>query len=323
MKVRIGFIGCGGNGNGHLRRLHQMPDVDIAGVCDIVPQRAERAASDYGSKPYYDHRRLLEAEDLDAVFISIPVDAHGEVERNVCAKGLPFFVEKPVARQMETAKEVEKAVQEAGVITCVGYQLRYLPSVSTTRSFLQGRTVSLVDGHYWCGSGRADRWNVVFARAGGQLVEQATHTIDLMRYIVGEIEEVCCYQANRVLGEIDSPDTYTVNFRFANGALGSLTTLWHLDPSDWSEANVVSLFCDNHRLTVRGNSVEIRPEDVELPQPTEEKVIDRVFIDAVKSGDSSEILSSYSDAVRSLAISLAANESARLGGQPVSPESVT
>jgi len=316
--VRIGFIGCGGNGTGHLRRLKTMDDVEIVGVCDIVEERADKAAAGFQGRAYYDHRDMLASEELDAVYISIPVDAHGEVEKNVIAAGLPFFVEKPVARQMETAREVAAAVEEGNILTCVGYQLRYYNSVAAVKRYLHNKDVAFVDGHYWCGTGRSTTWHVQFQRSGGQLVEQATHTIDLMRYLVGDIVEVSCYQANRVLKQITSPDVYAVNLRFDQGAQGSLTTVWTLDPGDWSNANIIQLFFDDKRLRISGEQLEVSPADPDLvvdEKPT--PVIDRVFVNAVRNNDQAAVLSPYADAVKSLAISLAANESARLGGKPV------
>ena len=316
-RVKIGFIGCGGNANGHMRTLHNMPDVRIVATCDLVESLANRAAEQYGSKPYTDPRKMMDEEQLDALYLSIPVFAHGEPEREVISRGLPFFVEKPVARTMETAREVEVLVKEADLITCVGDQLRYSGSADLARQALADQRISMVVGKYWCGSGRGDpsRWLRQWERSGGQLVEQATHTIDIMRYLIGEVESVQSFQTNLLLSEIDCPDTYCVMLRFANGALGSLTTSWAYDPRDWSNTNILEILFEESLMRWDTGKVTVTPvpEGQEADRRQDSQSIDRVFVDAVKSKDASGIRSDYSDAVKSLAISLAANKSAQTG----------
>lgn len=312
--VRIGFIGCGGNARGHMRRLGGLEGVQVVAVADVVAEAAEAAAQITGGRPYTDYRRMLDEERLDAVYVSIPVFAHGQIELDLIERNLPFFVEKPVALDMETARRIEAAVAKAGLLTCVGYQLRYLPHARYAREWLAGRKISMITGNYWCGSGRGTGWHVHMEKSGGQLVEQATHTLDLFRYFGGEVEEVFSYQANRVLTHTAAPDVYAVALRFASGAIGSLTTVWHGDPKDWSEANRVRLFYDEYRLAWSVREVTLSPADPAFTPPAEPgPSIDEVFVDAVRTGDRSGILTPYEEGVRSLAISLAANESARTG----------
>ena len=146
-------------------------------------------------------------------------------------------------------------------------------------------------------------------KSGGQLVEQATHTIDMMRYMGGEVETVYAMQANRFLKETDCPDANSVSLQFASGAVGSLTATWAY-AGDWSNANVLDLLYEEELLNWNPSRVLVQ-EDGEWVDKTEPSpTIDEVFVDAVRNGDASSILSPYSDAVKTLAISLAANKSA-------------
>lgn len=176
---------------------------------------------------------------------------------------------------------------------------------------LEGKAINLVIGKYWCGSGRGgpDRWVVKMNRSGGQLVEQVTHTIDMMRYLVGEVEEVYAVQANRVLKEIDCPDNNSLTLKFTNGAIGSLTTSWSYDPGDWSNANVLDILYEDQLIHWDPAKVQVKEDGAFVDKTAPGPSIDAVFVDAVRSGDGSKILSPYSDAVKSLAISLVANQS--------------
>jgi len=315
-EIKIGFIGCGGNARGHMRTLTNMEGARVIATCDLVEDLAKSSAEASNADAYYtNHKVMLERQDLDAIYISIPVFAHGEPEVDTAARGLPFLVEKPVAISMEVAKRVEEAVEKAGITTCVGYQLRYSGSADITKDILSDKTINMVVGKYWCGSGRgsSDRWLRQMSKSGGQLVEQATHTIDMIRYIAGEVTEVYAVQANRVLPEIDCPDVNCLTLRFANGAAGSLSATWAFDPRDWSNANVLDILYEEKLLHWEGGRVTITggEEKEEKSQPG--RSIDAVFVEAVRNSDPSIIRSPYSDAIKSLAISLAANESGTKG----------
>jgi len=313
-QVRIGFIGCGGNARWHMGTLSDMKDVKIVAVCDIKPELAESAAKQHNADAYTNHKAMLERDDLDAIYISIPVVAHGAPELDTIGRRLSFFVEKPVAINMEIAEEILTAVEKNNIITCVGYQLRYSGTVDVALEILQGKTINMVMGKYWCNSGIGDPniWLRRMNKSGGQLVEQATHTIDMMRYFAGEVKEVFALQENRILKEIDCPDVNSVCMRFGSGAIGSLTTTWAYD-GDWSNANVVDILFEKSLMNWTMGSLDIKPA-LEVPLPTKpDQIIDRVFVDAVKSGDGSKIRSPYSDAIKTLAVSLAMNRSGKSG----------
>lgn len=312
--VKIGFIGCGGNARGHMGSLSKMEDVKLVALCDIDEERAKSAAEQFGSEPYTNHKVMMDEKDLDAVYISIPVFAHGAPEMDAIEHGLPFFVEKPVAISMEKAQEVLAAVEKSNTITCVGYQLRYMGAADAAKEYLKDKTVGMVMGKYWCdtGKGNPKMWLRRMDQSGGQIVEQATHTIDMMRYLVGEVSEVFAFQENRVLKEIDCPDVNAVSIKFENGAVGTITAAWAYS-GGWANTNVLDILFDNSLLSWTTGGAEVTPAP-ETPLVVEGgQSIDRVFVDAVKSGDGSKIRSPYSDAVKSLAISLAANKSAKSG----------
>ena len=234
-ETKIGFIGCGGNAGGHMNTLQNIDSANIVATCDIDENRANTAAQKHNATPYIDHRSMLERTDLDAIYLSLPVFAHGQPELDVIDRGLPFLVEKPVAINMDIAHQVEEAVRKADLITCVGYQLRYLGATKFARQILTKNVASMGIGKYWSGTGRGnpDAWIRQMSKSGGQLLEQATHTIDMMRYLLGEVEEVHAMQTSQVLTEIDCPDSNIVSLKFENGAVGSLTTYWAFDNGDW------------------------------------------------------------------------------------------
>jgi len=312
-QVRVGFVGCGGNAQGHMRQVAQDPSARIVGVCDVNGEAAANAAQQFNAQPFPSHRAMLDAAKPDAVYISVPPCAHGEIELDVLDLGLPFFVEKPVALTLELAERIANKVRSTKTLTCVGYQLRYTAAAQATRAFLADKALGMAVGRYWCPSGRGSSWLQQWKESGGQVVEQATHTIDMMRFLCGEIVEVYCLQANRTLKTIDCPDHNVLAMEFASGALGSLTACWAFEGWD---GNVVDIFFDRYRIAWNAGTPAITPAcEAFVVDAALGKSIDKVFIEAVRTGDRSGILTPYEDGVRSLAVSLAANASAR-EGQP-------
>jgi myo-inositol 2-dehydrogenase / D-chiro-inositol 1-dehydrogenase len=319
--INIGFIGCGRNARGHMRSLAGVPGARIVGVCDVVPDLAQQAASETGAEAYTDFHALLRRDDLQAVYVSIPVFAHGEPELAIVERGLPLFVEKPVAIDMATARRVEKAISDAGLISCVGYQLRYRGSAEVARQLLSEEgagTTGILHGAYWCGTGRqlGGTWRTQMSGSGGQILEQATHVLDMMRFLTGEIDEVFAFVSRAILAEDygDSPDVHAVSLKFAGGAVGTLSATWALDPSDWTQANVIQIGYGEKRLFWKIDALAVTAnQQSEEPQLPPDGNIDAVFVDAVRTGDSSKIRSDYAEGVRSLAVCLAINESAKTG----------
>jgi predicted dehydrogenase len=263
------------------------------------------------------------------VYISIPVFAHGAPEHAVIKRGLPMLVEKPVALDVGTAREIETAVKKANLLTAVGYQLRYRGSAAVAKRLLSGsdaEPAGIVHGMYWCGTGRqhGQTWRTQLSKSGGQILEQATHTLDMMRFLLGEVEEVFAYFGRAILGEGhgDAPDVHAVSLTLKSGAVGTLSTTWALDPKDWSHANVLQIGYGAKRMVWKVDSLSIS-DDMQTTQPElpADGNIDAIFVDAVRTGDRSKIASDYSEGVKSLALCLAINESARLG-QPVKPSTL-
>jgi predicted dehydrogenase len=312
--VRIGFIGSGNNARRHWERLQLIPEARVVGVCDVSETAAAEFAAMTGAEAYTDHRRLLDRGDLDAVYISIPVFAHGQPEFDVIERGLPFLVEKPVALDMPLAREIERRVRENGLISAVGYQLRYGKTADEARRALSGKRIGLLSGRYWSphGAGDPNNWILQMERSGGQLVEQATHTVDMMRFFGGEITEVYCASTRQVVDRIDCPDFNAVTLKFESGAVGSLTTSWSYAQGGVNTNVVDVLFEDAllnwtyNRLTVYqgGTTAEFTE-----PGPT----VDAVFVDAVRKNDPGAIRSPFGDALVTLAVTLAMNRSAREG----------
>lgn len=316
MSLKVGFIGTGGIARNHMENLKNLQAQFVA-MCDVDDQRAAKAADEYGGKAYTDYRRMLEEVEMDACFVCVPPFAHGDAERAVIEKGVAMFVEKPIALSMDFALELEQRIAEAGIITSVGYQWRYADSVAAAKSALGERPIGMMLG-YWVGGMPGVWWWRRMDTSGGQAVEQTTHIFDLARYFGGEVTEVYAAHAQRFLHrEIENftvDDVGTVTLKFESGAIANISSgciaPYRVGLDIITRDQVLSI--SGHGLTtVTGGerSSENFSDNAYLKQ-------DQAFLEAVQTNDPSKIRSSYSDAVKTLRVTLAANESAATG-EPV------
>jgi len=226
-KLNIGFIGCGGIARTHANALRSDERINFVAFCDIVPEKAKHFASTYGGKPYTDYREMLEKEKLDAVFICLPPFAHKDEVMLAAEKGIHIFIEKPIALDIKLAREMVRAVEKAGVKSQVGYQLRFAAGIERAKKLIEKGEVGqigLVLGEYLCRFIRKDWW-IDKSKSGGQIVEQATHLYDAIRWLCGDVERVYG-EMNRVfytdIPNMTIEDVSSVVLRFKSGAVGAI-----------------------------------------------------------------------------------------------------
>jgi len=325
-KVKLAFIGSGGIVRSHLDQgLKDFEDVEFVGWCDLNEKAAAARREQVGGRGeiYTDARRMLDETKPDAVYIMLPPFAHGPSEQLVIERRLPFFIEKPVAKDLETALKVAEGVEKYNLITSVGYMNRYRRSVQRVRELLKGQKPVIMHGG-WVGGGPTKyegiwKWWVQKDKSGGQFLEQVTHTIDLARYLYGEVTSV---YAVPVHGRRERPDFYTiedasmVQMAFANGAAANL---YSSCSTSVGGGVFLTLWTTDMKAEFTGweHSVKIYlPGDEQITIPGEPNIFaheDRAFIDSVKAGENRGILATYEDGLKATAIACAANESMETG----------
>lgn len=316
-KIRIGFVGVGGIAQRHLDILAGFEDVTLVAFADPEFDRAVQAASRFGARAFGNHSRMLEEEVLDAVYICIPPFAHGQVERDLIARGIPFFVEKPITLDIGLAEELSDAVAQAKLITAVGYHWRYLDTVEEARRVLADNPAQLLSG-YWLDQTPPPQWWWKSDRSGGQTVEQTTHIIDLARYLIGEVTEVygrIGFKERPEFPGLDVPAVTTANLTFQSGVIANISSTCILG---WSHKVGLNIFADRLaiELTDRDIMVDVgagRPVRKAEGDPVWRE--DRDFIDAVSGGEN-HIRCTYQDALATHRLALAVETSAR-SGEPI------
>lgn len=327
-KTRIGFVGCGGIAEAHMKALAAHPEAHLSAFMDINLDRARQMGQTYGegARAFADAKAMLDGVQLDGVYFCLPPFAHG-AELEAVERGIPFFVEKPVNLYLEQVQEIAAAVEERGLLTCVGYMNRYRRGVQKVRRLLRDDPAVLALGGWVGGVPRANpdqpilKWWVQKDRSGGQFHEQVTHTVDLARFLCGEVAEVEAFAARG--RNVGTPAGYTmddasvVNLRFANGAIGNL---WAGACANAGGGIALDVYANNTTARFSGweFSLELFTAGQEGPEriPGEEDIFaieDDAFVQAIRQKDASLVQSRYADGAKTLAVTLAANASMETG----------
>src|SRR6202171_4763575 len=187
MRVRVGIIGAGWMAGQHMATLERLGGVEVAGVCGLDEARARERAGKAAT--YTDWKQLIAREAPDALFVCTPPLAHREVAVAALEKGIHVYLEKPIARGLEDARVIVDAAAASKAVCAVGYQYRAIEVLDDLRAALDGQEVGFLIG-IGTGPTKSRPWFVDRLQGGGNLLERASHQIDLVRAIGGEVVAV-------------------------------------------------------------------------------------------------------------------------------------
>ncbi|HOX37400.1 MAG TPA: Gfo/Idh/MocA family oxidoreductase [Candidatus Brocadiia bacterium] len=317
MAVRVAYIAVGNIAGYHLASVKKMPDAEIVGLCDIDKARLEARQKEFGGEAFTNPDQMLKAVKADACYICLPPYAHGPAEMACVKHKVPFFVEKPISVNVKTAKKIAAAVKRTKLMAAVGYMNRYRASVARAKQLLAKDPPAIIYGGWIGGYPGTHPWLFDKKKSGGQLLEQSTHTVDLLRYLCGEAEAVACYAAsNKFVSEaktFKADCASTVAVRMKSGAVANIMSAWVCRAGG---GVFLSLFSPNYRIDFSGWNHDVKiyhadglhVEDIKGETNIFE-IEDRAWINAVKAGKLNGVMSDYEDGLKSLILCDAANVS--------------
>ncbi|GAE04500.1 myo-inositol 2-dehydrogenase 1 [Paenibacillus sp. JCM 10914] len=201
--LKIGIIGCGGIANGkHMPSLKKQAQAELVAFCDIVEERAQKAAAEYGvegAKVYTDFRELLQDGSIDVIHVCTPNDSHSEITVASLESGKHVMCEKPMAKTVAEAKAMLEAAERTGKKLTVGYNNRFRDD----SMYLKGICEEGELGEIYYGKALAIRrravptWGVFLdeeKQGGGPLIDIGTHALDLTLWLMDN------YKPKSVLG---------------------------------------------------------------------------------------------------------------------------
>lgn len=305
-RLRLGLIGTGWIVPRHLRVLARLGRTDLVGVVSRSAERAEAITAAWGGAGYTDLGPMLDEQAPEVAFVCLPPDRSAAVCEELIRRGIPFLTEKPLGAVAADPERVATALAGSRLVTAVGYQWRGLDFLPELRASLAERPARLLIAR-WTGPTPGPTWWRHVAESGGQVVEQATHLYDLARLLLGEGSVVGAASGRHprpAFPDADVDDVATAIVRFASGSIGSFSNSGLL-PSGVVEFDLVA---EGRRSTIQPDDLPDRPrwmltvEDESGTRVRESlrdpyEVQAEAFLDAVRDGDPSRVLSSYADAL--------------------------
>src|SRR6266496_1544292 len=280
-RIRTALVGCGRIGERHARILASSPESDLVGFADVKLEEARAFAAAHGGRPYPGIAELIEAEAPDLVAVCTPSGLHAEEVLAACRAGIGnIVVEKPMALTLPDADAMIDCCAKAGTRLFVVKQNRYNLPIQKLRQALEaGRFGRLVLGAVrvrWCRrQDYYDRapWRGTWAMDGGVFSNQASHHVDMLVYMMGDVVSVKAMASTRLVS-IEAEDSGVALLRFANGALGVIEATTAARPVDLEGS--ISVLGENGTVEVGGFAMnEMTVWRFADPTPEDEHVLER------------------------------------------------
>ncbi len=259
-ELQIGILGAGFMGRTHAELLKSIPGVTVTGIVSEPRETAVglKEAVAPSATVFESVGAMLDGTALNALYVCLPPFAHGGELELAAARGVAVFVEKPIALTVARAESMANAVREGGVISHVGYHMRYMPAVREVARLIAdgtaGRPLTFAGG-FFCNSLHSPWWRDK-SKSGGQVFEQLIHTYNMAQGFLGKAKSVSAFCSNLCHQEVDGytvEDTSTANIRFANGGVASIVGSNCAIPMRWTPEAM--LICE--RMTATNLSGEV------------------------------------------------------------------
>ena len=334
-KVRFAIIGCGRIAYRHIEAIRDNEDSELVALCDLDISRAEERNKDANVKLYRNYNEMLTEEDIDVVNIMTPSGMHPEHAIDIITKYSKHVVlEKPMCLNVDDGYRMIEIAKKNNVKLFLVHQNRLNKAIQKIKKSIDenlfGR-IALTTVRLRWSRGQAyydrDPWRGLWALDGGVLTNQAIHHIDILRWLIGEVESVSAVGATQLVN-VEIEDTACCWLRFKNGALGNIEATNAVRPDKMDLEASASIIAENGTMIVEGTSVNklntCTFENIDVNEFSEEHpnvygfghnyIIDNV-VEVLKQGG--EPLITGEDALESIKLLSAIYRSIELDGKEV------
>lgn len=267
-KMKVAVVGCGGIAQVHSNVLNKIEDVQVVAFCDIILERAENLARQYGGNVYEDFETMLSDEEIDVVHICTPHYLHTPMAKACSEKGIKVFSEKPPAISKEQWEEFKSIKTDIAVC----FQNRYNENIVKMKELIDSKKTGKILGarafvtwtrgaNYYTSSG----WRgSLKTEGGGALINQSIHTLDLLVYLIGTPSYCESSIHNRHLkGIIEVEDTVEAFVKFeGENVADNMSALFYATTAYSTDSPVfIEIHCENMTLQANGSELAIINKD--------------------------------------------------------------
>lgn len=235
--LRVGLVGAGRIGSAYLQAAEALDCIELVAIADVDGGVAERLAAPYGCDSFASYIDLAESARPEAVVICTPPATHTSISIDLLGRGVHVMCEKPLALSVSDAFRMLSEAEARGVILTMASKFRYVEDVVRARAILSSGVLGdiiLLENTFASRVEMSDRWNSDLDTAGGGvLIDNGTHSVDLVRFFLGPIAEVMAVEGKRAQN-LEVEDTAQLFLRAVDGARATIDLSWSIDKErDW------------------------------------------------------------------------------------------
>jgi predicted dehydrogenase len=231
-KVRFGLIGAGGIAQAYAQAFETCENAQLVAVADVRPEAAKAMAERAKCLSFDSYQAMAEGIDLDAVIICTPPITHPEIGFYFVERQKHILCEKPFSITSKSAWEMHEAAKQAGVIMTMASKFRYAQDVVKAKSIVASGILGeivLFENAFTSRVDMSNRWNSNPAiSGGGVLIDNGTHSVDIMRYFLGPLAEVQVVEGKRIQG-LPVEDTVRIFAKSEGGVMGNIDLSWSIN----------------------------------------------------------------------------------------------
>jgi predicted dehydrogenase len=259
----VGIVGCGAIANVYAQAIRTSTRATLVAVCDTDEAAATRFADAQGAAGYADHRSMFDAEVLDGVIVCTPPATHAAITIDALGRGLNVICEKPFAIAIEDAEAMVRAAAAARTVLTMGSKFRYVADVANARTMIAAGMIGapvLFENVFTSFVDMRSRWNSqATVSGGGVLIDNGTHSVDIMRYFLGPVASVRAIEGRRTQG-LAVDETVNVMVRNPAGVIGEIDLSWSIQKTTpnyieiYGTEGTISVGWRESKWTKRGSS---------------------------------------------------------------------
>lgn len=223
--VKLAVIGAGGMGQNHIRFIQENPESSLVAISDALDS-AKQIATKAGVPFYSDANAMMDEIKPDGVIIATPNNLHLSIAREAVKRDIATLVEKPISDNLDDAEKFVQETKSSEVPVLVGQHRRYNPFVNKAKQMIEAGDLGklTVSSFHYMIYKNDDYFNVAWRtkKGAGPILVNLVHDVDLLRYLIGEVDTVQGMQSSAARG-FETEDSAVVNVSFKSGALASLT----------------------------------------------------------------------------------------------------
>ena len=259
--LNFALVGCGRIAKRHSELLgfNEIKGAKLVSVCDNVIDKANKIGEQFNIPAYGDMDKMMKSEPIDIVVVLTPSGLHAEHVVNLSKYGKHIIVEKPMALSIEDTEAMIYACDANNIKLFVIKQNRFnVPVVKLRKALVSGRFGKLTLGTVRVRWARhqayydQDPWRGTWSMDGGVLTNQASHHVDMLEWMMGDVESVFA-KMTTALADIETEDTAIVTLKFKNGALGIIEATTATRPANLEGS--ISILGEKGTVVVGGVAV--------------------------------------------------------------------